>query len=216
MSQILHPVYGAVMNIYKGSRQFDKVYKGTDLVWSRNAAGAPTITSFTASAPSNGFVTLTFQVSANSTHNVITHNGQNVPLTTDTTAVIADPGVGSYDYVLTCSNAAGAVSRTVTVTKNAQPTLTNLGVRYVVPTGTQSSTNAYFSAEWAGWPRPTFEIDYGEGGGFTAINSRHISGTTGGTIRNVVHTYAPGQNLTARMKLTNSAGTVTKNVTVRT
>ena len=205
----------AAIKIFKGATAISKIYKGAALIWTRARAGKPVISSFTASAPANGFVTLRFRTSK-STRNRITRNGVNVPLTTSTTAAIADPGVGSYDYVLTSSNAAGKTKRTVTVTKNAAPTLRNFRVAYQSPQGPGRFTNGHFNADWSGWPRPAFTIDYGNGV-WSPVSSGHIrGGATSGTIHEIVHTYSPGQNLTARLRAVNSEGTVTVSVEVAT
>ena len=175
--------------------------------------GDPLYRGFDASGAVNGFITLTLEVTG-STRNRITLNGVNVPFTTDTTAVVADPGTGSHRYVLVATNAAGASSRTVTVTRNLAPDITNFQVRYVSHQLAGAFTNAYFSADWVGWPRPVFEIDYGQGGGFVPVSSRRITGTIGGRVTAVL-TYAPGFNGTARLRATNSQGTDMQSVAVR-
>ena len=129
MGYIIHPIHGAVTAIYKGSTRISKIYKGSDLIWTADAAGLPEISSFTARATEDGRLWLRFEVSR-SRHNVITLDGQNVPLTSDTGTVFRDPGPGDHTYVLTASNAAGAVSRRATYSHYTRPTLENFTVRY--------------------------------------------------------------------------------------
>ena len=213
MSQILNPQIGAVHRVFKGAREFTRIYKGQTLVWTKEAAGRPSITSFTA-ARSGGNLVLTFAV-ARSLHNVITLNGVNVPLTTSTTAVIPDPGVGSHTYTLTCSNAAGAVSRNYTYTVNAAPSISNFAVAYSVTPGGGTIT-AFFTWDWSGLPKPVFTIDFGEGRGFESVAQSHVPGAFSGSSTRLSHIYPANRNLTARLHAGNSEGTDDASVAVNT
>lgn len=220
MGQIIHPKHGVVERIYHGNTEIVKVYRGNALVWSKDAAGWPEITSFTVRKKPGGGVTFSFAV-ARSTHNVITLDGRNVPLTSDTGARAEDGGVGHHVAILTASNAAGAVSRRVEYDWYQRGEITNFRVQYVTPAGVLGQVNAYFSADWKGWPKPTFTIDYGAPAGFVSVNARHVSGTVAGTISGVVHTYVPGTSTTARLRGVNLSergltNTVIVTVQVRT
>ena len=96
MTQIIHPGFGAAEKIFHGSLEVTKIYHGTTLVWERDAAGKPVISSFTAGPVTNGRITLTFAVTGTGVRNRISYLGRNIPLESNTEAVVNDPGIGSH------------------------------------------------------------------------------------------------------------------------
>ena len=161
-------------------RPIGRAYIGSQRFFQQGAT--PTITSFTVAPTTidldtrpSGNITLTFGVT-NSTRNSIHHKdtGQNIPLTTSTTAIIAQPDKPTT-YVLVCTNDTGSISREVTVgvTKNAGITNFRRTGFYQSRFGTSSGTYR-FGARITGLPQPvlTYRFSTGEQG---SITTRHLT-----------------------------------------
>ena len=170
------------VRVVNESHAIGKVYLGTNSTpyWQQGAT--PTITSFTVAPTTidldtrpSGNITLSFGVTG-STHNAIHRKdtGQNIPLTTPTTAVIAQPDKPTT-YVLLSSNNTGAVSREVTVDVNKNAGITNFRRTgfYQSRFGTSSGTYR-FGARITGLPQPvlTYRFSTGEQG---SITTRHLT-----------------------------------------
>ena len=162
-----------------GSQAIGKVYLGARLVFEQGTP--PAITSLTANPSSidldtraSGNVTVNFGVT-NSTHNRLynTRSGANVPLTTSTSAVFAQPQQPTT-YRLVCQNAVGSISRDVEVDVTKNPTIASLRrtgfLRHILGGGTSTYE---FGATITGLPMPTlrYQFSSGEQG---AINPRHL------------------------------------------
>ena len=197
-----------------GHTQTDKIYRGSDEIWAPGTV--PSITSFTA-APTTidldtratGNITLTFAVT-NSTRNRITNarTGTNVPLTTSTTAIVAQP-LEPTDYVLTCSNQHGSSSQRVSVGVTRNPQVNNLrrtGFRQSLH-GNDAGTYR-FGATIIGLPRPSLRYAFSVGGS-GAISDRHLSPGSRPDTWNLDWTHYFGTNVPRRLTITatNSSGT---------
>ena len=153
------------------NRPVSKIYLGTRSTpyWQQGAT--PTITSFTVSPTTidldtraTGNITLTFGVTGSTSNRI--HNketGQNIPLTTPTTAIIAQPDKPTT-YVLVCTNDTGGISREVTVdvTKNAAITNFRRTGFYQSRFGTSSGVFR-FGARITGLPQPALTYNFSTG-----------------------------------------------------
>ena len=161
---------------FEGSRPIIKYYLGSRLVWEQGAA--PSITALSANPSSidldtraTGNVTITFGVT-NSTHNRLynTRTNANVPFTTSTSAVFAQPQQPTT-YRLVAQNATGATHRDVVVDVTKNPTIANLrrsGFQQI-PGG----ANYRFAMTITGLPRPSLSYRFGNGQQ-GSVNARHF------------------------------------------
>ena len=162
-----------------GSQSISKYYIGSRLVWEQGSA--PSITALSANPSSidldtraTGNVTVTFGVTG-STHNRLynTRSGANIPLTTSTTAVFAQPQQPTT-YRLVSQNATGAVHRDVAIDVTKNPTIANFrrsGFQQIPGGG--GSANYRFSATITGLPRPSLGWRFGNGQAGN-VSARHF------------------------------------------
>ena len=162
-----------------GSQSISKYYIGSRLVWEQGSA--PSITALSANPSSidldtraTGNVTVTFGVTG-STHNRLynTRSGANIPLTTGTTAVFAQPQQPTT-YRLVSQNATGAVHRDVAIDVTKNPTIANFrrsGFQQIPGGG--GSANYRFSATITGLPRPSLGWRFGNGQAGN-VSARHF------------------------------------------
>ena len=188
----------------------------------------PTIDSFSSnpssinldsSPPTN--ITLSFSLSgAAATRNrIVDDTGRNIPLTTNTTAVLARPARPTT-YTLISENSAGRSQRdlTVNVTKNA--TISNLRrTNYIPPIPGVSGAVYYFQADALGMPKPviTYQISGGYNGTVPPrqVQSQGVSSNNSG-ISYIIrfHIALPNANARSlRMTATNAGGSRTETLT---
>lgn len=188
----------------------------------------PTIDSFTSnlasvnlssSPPTN--ITLSFSLSGSAaTRNRITDDtGSNIPLTTNTTAVIARPARPTT-YTLISENSAGRSQKDlrVDVTRNA-----SIGglrrTNYIPPIPGVSGAVYYFRAEVLGMPKPV--VTYWFTGGFQGtidprliVNQGVVSNNNGFSYLIDFHITFPNANARLlRMTATNPGGSRTAELT---
>lgn len=153
---------------YRGTRAIAEVFRGTRSIWS--STPPPTINSFTANPPRidldtrlTGNLTLSFDVD-NSTQNRIRNrdNGQNIPLTSSTTAIITQP-LKPTTYVLTATNSRGSVSQEVFVDVTKNPAIMNLRRTSFVQTPGQNTYVYRFAFTVEGLPQPRVTYAFGDG-----------------------------------------------------
>ena len=199
---------------FVGSLPIIRVYEGTREVFRQGTA--PAITSLTATPDSidldtraSGNVTINFGVT-NSTHNRLynTRTGANIPLTTSTSAIFAQPDQ-TTTYRLVAQNATGSTHRDVTVNVSKNPTIMNFRRTGFAQNPRGGSVTYQFEATVGGLPRPvlTYRFTTGEQG---TVNVRHFAqGATPDvwTVRwTVVLANANARGLT--VTATNASGSV--------
>ena len=164
---------------FEGSRPISKYYLGSRLVWQQGSA--PSITALSANPSSidldtraTGNVTVTFGVTG-STHNRLynTRSGANVPFTTSTSAVFAQPQQPTT-YRLVAQNATGAVHRDVSIDVTKNPTIASLR-----RSGFQQRLGAVtyrFAMTITGLPRPSLSYRFGNGQSGNVSARRFVQG----------------------------------------
>ena len=201
---------------FVGSMPITRVYIGTREVFRQGTP--PTITSLSA-APStidldtrpSGTVTVTFGVT-NSTHNRLynTRTGANIPLTTSTTAIFAQPQQPTT-YRLVAQNATGATHRDTSVDVTKNPTIASLrrsGFQQIPGGG--GSANYRFAMTVTGLPRPSLSYRFGNGQQGAVSARRFTQGANPYTWSvEFLVTRANANADSLVMTATNASGTVT-------
>ena len=207
-------------DVYEGTLPVRQIYQGGHLYWDTAdaASSLPAITSFTVSPETidrdtrpTGNITLRFAVSgatSNRIYNVST--GRSIPLTSNTTAVVAQP-LETTVYRLVSRNSHGASHQDVTVSVSQNPTVTVRRTRFLqIPQG-GGSVLYEFSGTVTGLPRPT--VTYNFSTGETGTVTQFVKGTNPYTWTYKWRQTLPNDNsrsltVTAR----NASGSVTANL----